>query len=92
MELLCLRSILLGPRVLSPAELLYGRKVRSNLPAKDEIRQSVSDHHNWLSDNAKRSSQYYDQNAGPELPGLLPGLKVLMQEPGMGSWNCKISV
>ena len=41
MSLLCLRSTPIDARTPSPAELLYGRRIRSNLPVKNDCKLSL---------------------------------------------------
>ena len=77
LALLCLRSTHLDARTPSPAELLYGRKIRANLPVKSDVTPTVQNHREWLESTA----EYYNRTAGPELPTLLPGMKVMMQDP-----------
>lgn len=86
MSLLCLRSTPLDNRTPSPAELLYGRKIRSNLPAKGDCKlSSLEDKENFVNKSDK-IAHYYNQNAGSELPELFPGMKVVVQKPNEQSW------
>ena len=84
--LLCLRSTPLDHKTPSPAELLYGRKIRSNLPAKNGATQSIIDHHEWLESNRQKQTEQYNKDAGPELPELFPGMNVMVQEPDKSRW------
>ena len=87
LALLCLRSTPLDAKTPSPAELLYGRRIRSNLPAKNDVTTSIQDHRNWLDNKAEKSQKYYNQTAGPEMSALLPGMKVLVQDTEKSVWN-----
>ena len=51
------------------------------------VTPTVQNHRDWLESNAKRSAEYYNRTAGPELPTLLPGVKVMMQDPEKSVWN-----
>ena len=57
----------------SPAELLYGRKVRANLPAKNDVTPTVENHREWLESNAKRSAEYYNRTAGSAVTNPVTG-------------------
>ena len=86
LALLCLRSTPLSAKTASPAELLYHRKIRSNLPAKNTYSQENADHKAWLESNSQKQAEHYNKTAGCELPELLPGMKVMMQQPDKQSW------
>ena len=82
MALLCLRSTPLDCRTPSPAELLYGRKIRANLPVQQELQLSrLNDYDNSI-DRQQVSAEYYNRNAGNELSILSPGDKIYVQETG----------
>ena len=85
--LLCLRGTPLDSKTASPAELLYGRKIRTNLPAKNMYKSRDGDMHDWLSKRSEAATTRYNETAGSELPELLPGMKVLLQEPDKSSWT-----
>ena len=87
MALLCLRSTPLDSRTPSPAELLYGRKIRSNLPAKNNCNLSNLVDHESLLNKSETIAKYYNQHAGSELSELLPGMSVLVQKPDEQSWT-----
>jgi hypothetical protein len=86
MSLLCLRSTPVDSRTPSPAELLYGRKIRSNLPAKNEVRIGIQQEHDSLLEKSQIAAEYYNRTARSELPELLPGMKVLVQQPNENKW------
>ena len=87
MALLCLRSTPIDSRTPSPAELLYGRKIRSNLPVKSDVNLSRVLDYEQLLNKSENLANYYNQNAGPDLSELLPGMNVLVQKPDEQSWT-----
>ena len=55
-SLLCLRRTPIDSRTPSPAELLYGRKIRSNLPAESDCNLCRIKDHEFLFVTAKFNS------------------------------------
>lgn len=86
MALLCLRSTPIDNRTPSPAELLYGRRIRSNLPVKGDCKLFLFEDKENFVNKSDKIAQYYNQSAGSELPELIPGMKVLVQKPNEQSW------
>lgn len=64
----------------SPAELLFGRAMRTKLPCSAEMlnsKQSMTEVvREKMKINKDRQKHYYDRNAGPELPELEDGEEV----------------
>jgi hypothetical protein len=88
MALLCLRSTPIDNRTPSPAELLYGRKIRSNLPVQQELRLHRINEHESLMSKQKIAEEYYNnRGTGPELSELSPGDKVFVQDPNNKKWS-----
>ena len=86
MALLCLRSTPIDNKTPSPAELLYGRKIRSNLPAKSDCKLSMLEDHESLLNKSNLITEHYNKNASSELSELLPGMKVLVQKSNEQAW------
>ena len=86
MALLCLRSTPIDHHLPSPAELLYNKRIVSNLPAKcpnpllnrDEVRDR-------LEQRQKAQKQNFDKTA-KDLHPLMAGQKVTLQHPVSGKW------
>jgi transposase InsO family protein len=64
----------------SPAELMFKRKLITNLPTRQTAPTDVQDHHEHLLNMKQKSKDYYDRNAKTPLSDLLPGMKVLVQD------------
>ena len=85
MAMLCIRTTPIGPKLPSPAELMFGRKVQSNLPAvnladlddctKDDLRD-LREHHDAP----------YNSRSRP-LDELNPGNSVRVQDPVTKKWS-----
>ena len=78
LALLCVRTRPLGPGIPSPAELLFGRKIQSNLPVvtvkeKGEIWEKVKE-------SREKHHAKYDLHS-KQLPKLQPGQNVRIQNP-----------
>ena len=86
MALLCLRSTPIDSKTPSPAELLYGRKIRSNLPAKADCKLSMLEDHESLLKKSNLITEYYNKDASSELSELSPGMKVLVQRSNEQVW------
>ncbi|XP_047501218.1 uncharacterized protein K02A2.6-like [Penaeus chinensis] len=86
MALLTLRTTPLDSKLPSPAELLIGRKMRSNLPlhlpTKEGQKQDVYESFKRKQDAQK---QYYDRGAKDQ-PTLLAGQAVRVQDHITGRW------
>jgi hypothetical protein len=84
---MCLRITPIDTSFPSPAELLFGRKIHANLPAKEQVTREKQEIHDRMVTKSEQSSMQYDRNAGIELPELLPGMKVMIQDPGKTTWK-----
>ncbi|XP_038061713.1 uncharacterized protein K02A2.6-like [Patiria miniata] len=87
MALLCLRTTPVDSKLPSPAELLCGRKVQSNLPV---VIQNTSEHkdqtYQRLQDRQAQQKAYQDRSAH-DLKPLHPGQLVRVQDPRTGLWT-----
>ncbi|XP_063592470.1 uncharacterized protein K02A2.6-like [Penaeus indicus] len=87
MALLTLRTTPLDSKLPSPAELLNGRKMRSNLslhlPTREGQKQDVYENFKKKQDTHK---QYYDRGAKDQ-QALLPGQAVRVQDHISGRWT-----
>ena len=86
LALLCYRSTPIDNHIPSPAELLYGRKIRTNLPAKNYSKNSDYDISDRFHMKQNQAAEQYNQHAGKELPELIPGMKVMLQKDDKSSW------
>jgi hypothetical protein len=87
MALLCLRSTPIDNRTPSPAELLYGRKIRANLPVKNEVKLTNMEDHNNMLQKSDRAAQQYKKTARSELKEMDKGQTVLVQNVGENVWT-----
>ena len=87
MALLCYRSTPIDAKLQSPAELLYNRKVRANLPSQNPNGTRGEEVYQGLCEKSKTSQQQYDKTAGQEQSELLPGMKVLYKDQGDPMWT-----
>ena len=85
MAMLCLRTTPIGPRLPSPAELIFGRKVRSNLPVKS-IAERDEDLQKDLRELRSKAMESYDSHSKP-LADLKPGQSVRVQDPITKRWK-----
>ena len=87
MALLCLRTTPIDNTLPSPGELLMGRKLRGNLPIRvhntDPARDTIRDR---LEERRDSQKTYHDRTAR-DLPPLVPGQAVRIQDPVSGQWN-----
>ena len=86
LALLCLRATPIDNDICSPAELLYNRKILSNLPVKSQLSNVWSNARDKFLCKNEKSVKHYDQHSGPELSSLLPGMKVLVQKDDKSGW------
>ena len=73
----------------SPAELLFGRKIRTKLPIKDEQLnpRDMEGIKEKMLINKQRQKFYYDRNAGPEKQELKQGDKVMIRFDDKSKWR-----
>ena len=87
MALLCIRTTPIDHKLPTPAELLYGRKLKSNLPIK--ITNTYHDADGVaerLKERQDKQRGYYDQQSR-ELPPLHVGQSVRVQDPNSKLWS-----
>lgn len=87
MALLCLRTTPVDHSLPSPAELLYTRKIKGNLPVR--IRNCVTNRdsvYQRLKDRQVSQKQYFDQTARV-LPELMTGQSVCVQDQLSKRWS-----
>lgn len=80
MSLLCLRPTPVHSQLPSPAELLYQRKLQSNLPVR--VGNRIPDKYKinqWLTERQQRMKFYYDKGA-TDLSPLTVGQPVHVQD------------
>ena len=87
LALLCLRSTPIDNKLPSPAEKLYTRKIRGNLPVKvSNVLPSRDKIYEHLKERQEKQKLYHDQRA-KELPPLMEGQPVSAQDPRSGHWS-----
>jgi transposase InsO family protein len=87
LALLCLRATPIDHEIPSPAELLYTRKIKSNLPVKLTNPINQKDRvYSWLEHRQLQQKEYHDRSA-KDLPPLVPGQPVLVQHHQTGNWE-----
>ena len=69
----------------SPAEMLFGRQVKTTLPGRHS-RHQLSDVHDQHQQRRMRMKTDHDRHAGPELPPLAIGQKVRTLNPDDNTW------
>ena len=87
MALMCLRSTPIDHSLPSPAELLYQRKIRGNLPVrihnKDQTKDRVMIQ---LQHKQQKQLEYHDRHSKPLQP-VSPGQNVMIQDQGTKKWS-----
>ena len=86
LALLCLRTTPIDSVIPSPAEMLFTRKIKGNLPVR--IRNVLPNHndiYNRLKDRQDIQKSYYDRNTR-DLPPLIKGQPVHIQN-SRGTWD-----
>ena len=85
LALLCVRTTPLGPNLPSPAELLFGRKLKSNLPCVN-LAERDDDLRRALRELRTKHIPLYDSHSR-SLPELTPGQSVRVQDPITKRWK-----
>ena len=83
LALLCVRSTPVAQTVGSPAQLLYNRVIKSNLPMREPGNENTMAEFKELQDRQKK---YYDRSA-KDLTALTPGQTVGVQNPQNLRWS-----
>lgn len=86
--MLHLRATPVDTGIPSPAEMLFGRPIRTTLPSfhigdthqKAEVNENLAQRQKTMKDN-------HDRNAGPELPPLYEGQKVRVKNEDDNTWQ-----
>ena len=88
MAMLCLRSTPVDNMIPSPAELLYSRQLTGNLPVKMQNtiprKEEVEDR---LRLRQEKQKEYHDRQGVKELPPLVVGQRVTVQDHQTGKWS-----
>ncbi|XP_033111306.1 uncharacterized protein K02A2.6-like [Anneissia japonica] len=85
--LLHLRATPIGPDLPSPAEMMFGRLVRTTLPSHHFARiHQRTEVHDKLISRQQEMKQYHDKHAGAELKPLHTGQKVRVRCPDDNMW------
>ena len=86
MALLCLRTTPIDNQMKSPAELMFSRKIRSNLPGKIPNtlldKDAIYDHY---ADRQNTQKDYHNRHAA-DLPPLKPGDTIWYQNMSSKKW------
>ena len=77
--LLAYRSCPLNHDDKSPAELMFQRKIQSNLPVRVTSQDNQS-HYERIQIQKDKTAVNYNKSCGQELSKLLPGMKILVQD------------
>ena len=86
LALLCLRTTPVDQNLPSPAEILYSRKIRANLPfVSPKTPNKTKRIRKALQDRQKSQKLYHDRNAR-DLPRIKNGESVLLQKDNRGPW------
>ena len=87
MALLCARTTPVDNVIPSPAETLYGRKIRGNLPVKIPNASNQKDEiYDRLKQRQETQKRNFDKHA-KDLPELKPGQPVRIQDHVTGKWQ-----
>ena len=86
LALLCLRTTLIDAEIPSPAELLYMRKIKANLPVKLDNLISTKDRVYQQLMHRQNTQKIYHDKGAHELPPLTAKQPVYVQNE-MGKWE-----
>lgn len=87
MALLVLRTTPIDCKLPTPAELLYTRRIMSNLPVRiPNVLHDRDRLYNRLSERQESQKQYHDQSSR-DLPAVAPGREVRIQDHNTGRWS-----
>ena len=87
--ILLFRNTPCSPTERSPAEILFGRQLRDNLPVSRKLLRSLKPSLRFDVESRRRESYKKSAKYGPkhELPLLQPGIKVFVQNPATKRWT-----
>ncbi|XP_063962166.1 uncharacterized protein K02A2.6-like [Lytechinus pictus] len=86
MALLCIRATPIDSCIPSPAELLYGRKMKNNLPVRIPNNASYRDNVYRRLQQRQETQKYYHDKSAHDLPPLTAGQLVRVQDHRTGHW------
>ena len=86
MALLCIRATPIDSRIPSPAELLYGRKMKDNLPTRIRNNSPGRDDVNHCMQLRQQSQKYHHDKSAHDLAPLSPGQFVRVQDQTSRHW------
>ncbi len=84
--MLNLRATPIDAKLPSPAELLFGRRIRTVLPSH-QMPTETTEVHEKLEERRERMKTNHDKHCGPELPPLHEGQKVRVQDQETNIWT-----
>ena len=87
LALLCVRSTPIDNQLPSPGELLYHRKLRSNLPIRVHTSNPNSDTITDRLQTRQDSQKAYHDTCAKDLPPLVPGQHVRIQDHTSKQWT-----
>ena len=87
MGLLSLRATPVDNKLPSPAELLFQRRVRANLPCHIQNKNSNRDQVYEQLQQRQNNQKFYHDRSAKDLPLLRQGAQVTIQDPATGKWN-----
>lgn len=86
LALLTLRTTPVDSKLPSPAELLYSRKIRANLPTHVHYHNPEHDQFGEQLVNRQLTQKYYNDLHAKDHPPLYVGQKVTIRNPTTGHW------
>ncbi|XP_030850154.1 uncharacterized protein K02A2.6-like [Strongylocentrotus purpuratus] len=86
MALLCIRATPIDSRIPSPAELLYGRKMKDNLPTRIRNNSPGRDDVNHRMQLRQQSQKYHHDKSAHDLAPLSPGQLVRVRDQTSRHW------
>ncbi|XP_030855067.1 uncharacterized protein K02A2.6-like [Strongylocentrotus purpuratus] len=86
MALLCICATPIDRRIPSPAELLYGRKMKDNLPTRIRNNSPGRDDVNHRMQLRQQSQKYHHDKSAHDLAPLSPGQLVRVQDQTSHHW------
>ena len=82
-----LRATPVDAKLPSPAEMIFGRPVRTTIPSYHHTAPLQAHHAQQLKEKTDKMKENHDHNAGPNLPPLYTGQKVRVLDPGDHTWQ-----